>query len=65
MDTNQSRVLRCLTAKRDVSSVPEMAATLKLEKKHVRNAIDGLRRKHGKEFILNEPRGSTYFRLAK
>ena len=65
MDTNQSRVLRCLTAKRDGASVPEMAATLMLCKKHVRNAIDGLRRKHGKDFILNDPPGSTYFRLAR
>ena len=65
-DTKQSRVLRYLISKRDRASVSEIATNLDFEcEEEVRNAIGGLRGKHGKNFIINDPPGcrSTYFRL--
>ena len=61
---NETLVLRYLISKRDHrASVPEMATNLDLECKQVRGAIDRLRGKHGKNFIINDPPRSKYFRL--
>ena len=60
--TNQEKVLSYLQERRE-ASVGEMARAFGLAEKEVRNAIDGLRRRHGYDFIENVDYGSTRFRL--